>query len=204
MPLWVCSAATEGWSAIQRREETGTEAFWWCNWQQMWRKIAIKEKEFKIISVWACIGELSWAERRLCFDFCLTDSLLPKCFHFTVVWAMESWHISDTTAVVILCRKRLWKHPLIKLGYPHLIRAHTEACTENKLDMLIYATHFQLLVNSIISATHFVSPNISWEEDLKFSSTASQLWKQSNSATIGKSCLLLLKSWQRKRPKKVK
>lgn len=104
MPLWYCSTTTEGWSAIQGREETGTEAFWWCNWQQMRRKMEIKEKEFKIISVWACIRGVIMSTEGSCFDFCLTDSLLLKCFHFTVVWAMEIWHFS-ATAVAILWRK---------------------------------------------------------------------------------------------------
>lgn len=43
-PSRFCSAAAEGRSDIQAREGRQTEAFWWCNWQQMWRTIEIKEK----------------------------------------------------------------------------------------------------------------------------------------------------------------
>lgn len=85
---------------FRRREETGTEAFWWCNWQQMWGKTEIKEKEFKIISVWACMRELSWAQ----WDRVLTFVSLIQCCPsaFILQWS-ELWK-SD-----ISVQKQQWK-----------------------------------------------------------------------------------------------
>lgn len=91
MPLRVCSAATEGWSAFQEREETGTRALWWCNWQQMRRKMEIKEKEFKIICVRAWIMGFSRGQR----DRVLTFVSVTHCCSTVFVWqgckAMKGW-----------------------------------------------------------------------------------------------------------------
>ncbi|CAB1448529.1 unnamed protein product [Pleuronectes platessa] len=53
------------------------------------------------------------------------------------------------------------------LANPRLITEHAGPMQENKLDMLMYKTHCELLANSITSAAHSVSQNISREEAFK-------------------------------------
>lgn len=196
MPLWVCWAATEGWSAIQGREETGTEAFWWCNWQQMWRKMEIKEKEFKIISVWACFGGLSWTARDHVVTFVSLIRCCSSAFIFTVAWALEVWCLSAAAVVM------LWKDIAVSLKEasnktflsPPDRSAHS-AITEDKLDMLIFEAHCELLVNIIINPTHFCEPQHQPGGGFLLESFLGLETIQD------KSYSLMLNSWQRKATK---
>lgn len=163
----LCLTAAESWSAIQGREETGTEAFWWCNWQQMQRKMEIKKKEFKIISAWACIGWLSSAQRDHVLTFGLTASLLFKCFHYTVMWALRIWHFS-ATAAVLLWRKTAApleeesnKNVAIPTWSEHTQGQYRKQIGYANVEDILWAACKQYYQHH----SHFGSSNISWEED---------------------------------------
>ena len=119
-----------------------------------------------------------------CCDFCLADSLLLKCFRFYCGLSSGSLtcrHSSSGHVVEGYCGVSLKEASNKTFLSPPDRSAHS-ASTEDKLDMLIFEAHCELLVNSIINPTHFASLNISREEDMSWK--ASLAWKQSRTKVI--------------------